>query len=369
MEAIARTGTAGAPFHLALIDDALPGGDAAGLLARLRRIEGVPCPTVVVLTSALRRDGPDTGATLVTKPIKPSELLAAVRAALAGSAGAQPAAAPPAAVPARERLRVLLVEDNPVNRKLAVHVLEKDGHSVVAAENGEIALGVLESSTFDLILMDVQMPKMDGIEATRAIREKERVSGAHVPIIALTAHAMAGDRERCLQAGMDGYLIKPIRPATLLEAIQRLQVVSPARPAQAPETGGAPALDREALLERVNGDHELLSEVTAMLLRDAPKLIAEVREAIERRDRDAFGYAAHTLRGMLRNFSAGAAEEAAARLQALDAGRDGARAEAACQALEREIERLSVDLAGMTEEMQAGGRADSPAAVAGRAVA
>jgi two-component system, sensor histidine kinase and response regulator len=352
MGAIARTASSGAPFDLALIDDTLPGGDAAGLLARLRRTDGVACPAVVVLTSAMRRDGPESGAAVITKPVKPSELLAAVRAGLAGTVqcGAQAASAPAAAAPARERLSVLLVEDNPVNRKLAVHVLEKDGHSVVAAENGEIALGVLASSKFDLVLMDVQMPRMDGIEATRAIREKERVTGEHVPIIALTAHAMAGDRERCLQAGMDGYLIKPIRPATLLEAIQRLQIVAPARPAPVPEPGGAPVLDREALLERVNGDHELLAEVTGMLLRDAPKLLGEVREALERSDRDAFGYAAHTLRGMLRNFSAGAAEEAAARLQALDAARDRARAEAACQGLEREIQRLCAELAGMTKE-------------------
>jgi two-component system, sensor histidine kinase and response regulator len=149
---------------------------------------------------------------------------------------------------------------------------------------------------------------------------------------------------------MDGYLIKPIRPATLLEAIQRLQVVSGGRPAPDAEPA---VLDRDSLLERVNGDHELLSEVTGMFLRDAPKLIAAVREALVLRDRDAFGYAAHTLRGMLRNFSANAAEEAAARLQALDAARDTARAEAACQALERELARLSSELAGMSKAMVA----------------
>jgi two-component system, sensor histidine kinase and response regulator len=349
LEAIARAGAGGAPFHLALVDDALPGGDAAGLLARLHRVEGIDAPALVVLASALRRDGSEPGPALITKPVKASELLAAVRAALAGSAqkGAAAAAAPPAAPPARERLRVLLVEDNPVNRKLAVHVLEKDGHAVVAAENGAVALEVLEAGAFDLILMDVQMPRMDGIEATRAIRGKEKASGRHVPIIALTAHAMAGDRERCLQAGMDGYLIKPIRPATLLEAIERLQVAAASRAAD------APVLDRGALLERVAGDHELLSEVTGMFLRDAPRLVAGARDALARRDRDAFGYAVHTLRGMLRNFSAAAAEDAAAKLQAMDPVRDAARAEAACQALEREIQRLRAELAGMAKEIVA----------------
>jgi two-component system, sensor histidine kinase and response regulator len=116
---------------------------------------------------------------------------------------------------------VLLAEDNPVNQRLAVRLLEKRGHSVVVAGNGREALEALEKQSFDLVFMDVQMPEMDGLEATAAIREKEKGSGVHRPIIALTAHAMKGDRERCLASGMDGYLTKPIRPQELDEILEQ----------------------------------------------------------------------------------------------------------------------------------------------------
>ena len=121
-------------------------------------------------------------------------------------------------------LRVLLAEDNPVNQRLATRLLEKRGHRVVVASNGRQALEALESASFDLVLMDVQMPEMDGFEATAAIREKEKANGLHLPVIALTAHAMKGDRERCLAAGMDGYLAKPIRQQELDDLLQSYTV-------------------------------------------------------------------------------------------------------------------------------------------------
>ncbi len=120
-------------------------------------------------------------------------------------------------------MKVLLAEDNAVNRTLAIRLLEKHGHTVVVVENGRQALEVLERETVDLVLMDVQMPEMDGLEATAAIREKEKKTGNHLPIIALTAHAMKGDREKCLAAGTDDYLTKPIRTADLFAAIDRLR--------------------------------------------------------------------------------------------------------------------------------------------------
>src|SRR5258708_3283187 len=136
---------------------------------------------------------------------------------------------------ARQELEVLLIEDNAVNRKLAQIALEKAGHKVLAVDNGTSALGELERGRFDLVLMDVQMPRMDGLETTRAIREAEKRNGGHVPIIALTAHALARDRERCLQAGMDGYLVKPIQPANLLEAIANTHIAAPPPPPPLPE--------------------------------------------------------------------------------------------------------------------------------------
>ncbi len=120
-------------------------------------------------------------------------------------------------------MKVLLAEDNAVNRTLATRLLQKHGHTVVVVENGRQALDALERETVDLVLMDVQMPEMDGLEATAAIREKEKKTGHHLPIIALTAHAMKGDREKCLAAGTDDYLTKPIRTADLFAAVERLR--------------------------------------------------------------------------------------------------------------------------------------------------
>ena len=145
-----------------------------------------------------------------------------MRAELAAVDPAAPTPAP-VALSGAPGLRILLAEDNRVNRFLAVRLLEKEGHQVATANNGRAALAALEQSRFDLALMDLQMPEMDGFEATARIRERERGSGMHLPIIALTANAMVGDEERCLQAGMDGYVSKPIDMARLLAEIQRVQ--------------------------------------------------------------------------------------------------------------------------------------------------
>jgi two-component system, sensor histidine kinase and response regulator len=155
------------------------------------------------------------------KPVKQAELLNAVLSVVAGTSNAAAASHAPAATHHSARsLQILLVEDGLANRKLAQGLLERRGHAVTVAEDGQQALDCLEHRSFDLILMDVQMPVMDGLAATRAIRARERLSGGHVPIIALTAHALKDDRQRCLDAGMDGYLTKPIRAQTLYETIE-----------------------------------------------------------------------------------------------------------------------------------------------------
>jgi two-component system sensor histidine kinase/response regulator len=160
-------------------------------------------------------------AVYLTKPIAPAELLDAIRAIL-GAPALDAMRSAPAAQPARRdgrRLQILLAEDSVVNQALAVRLLEKQGHTVVVVGDGQAALAALARQPFDLVLMDVQMPAMDGLKATAAIRAQEHATGAHLPIIALTAHAMHGDRERCLAAGMDGYLAKPIKAHDLDEAI------------------------------------------------------------------------------------------------------------------------------------------------------
>jgi CheY-like chemotaxis protein len=164
-------------------------------------------------------------AAYLTKPVQEEDLLDSL---LASMGMRSPRPHEPSSIPAPvrsggpRRLRVLLAEDNPVNQKLAVRLLEKRGHAVVAAGDGRQALAALAQEHFDVVLMDVQMPDMDGFEATAAIRDEEKTTGAHVPIIAMTAHAMKGDEERCLRAGMDGYVSKPIDAPSLFRTIESL---------------------------------------------------------------------------------------------------------------------------------------------------
>jgi len=141
-------------------------------------------------------------------------------------------------------------------------MLEKRGHSVLVAGNGKEALEALETEAFDLVLMDVQMPEMDGFEATAAIREREKKTGHHLPILAMTAHAMQGDRERCLEAGMDGYVSKPVRPKELFEAIEAVMAGAQGPDGDPPEEKmREEVLDRAALMDRVGGDAGLLREI------------------------------------------------------------------------------------------------------------
>jgi len=221
---------AGEPYGLILTDMHMPGMDGFELVERIREKPELSAATIMMLTSAGHRGDAarcqELGVSAyLLKPIRQTEL----REAVARVLGAQEQKS---AIPlitryslqdAREpsaSLRVLLAEDNPVNRRLATRLLEKRGHSVAVAGDGREALAAIAKERFDLVLMDLQMPEMDGFEATAAIREKEKTSGAHLWIVALTAHAMKGDRERCLAGGMDGYLTKPIRPQELDEVLQ-----------------------------------------------------------------------------------------------------------------------------------------------------
>jgi CheY-like chemotaxis protein len=227
-----------------------------------------------------------------------------------------PGAAPEAPSAFERPLDILLVEDNPVNRRLAQHALEKAGHSVVTADSGLAALAALEHAHFDLVLMDVQMPGLDGLEATAKIREREKTSGGRVAVVALTAHAMPGDRARCLGAGMDDYLTKPIQPAALLEAIRRLRLNPGERCASEP--AGKATLDRVALMDRVGGDARLLAEISGTFLDACSQLMPRAREAMHSGDAERFACEVHTLRGMFRSLSGIAAEDETRKLEELD---------------------------------------------------
>jgi CheY-like chemotaxis protein len=168
--------------------------------------------------------------TYLAKPINRKDLLRAIVTSLGRGAG-EPSSRPTttSVTDSSEGLRILVVDDNRVNQQLVVRLLEKRGHRVGVADNGRAALCALEERDFDLVLMDVQMPEMDGFEATMALREREAQSGRHVPVVAMTAHAMKGDEERCLVAGMDGYVSKPIRPDMLFETIAAVSADAPVR--------------------------------------------------------------------------------------------------------------------------------------------
>jgi two-component system, sensor histidine kinase and response regulator len=222
----------GEPFALVLLDGHMPGMDGFDLAERIRQVPELVGVTLVMLTSAGRaRDVErcrllEIGAYLM-KPVKQSELLATVLTSLSRPVAVSSAAVPaPPAHPAPRPLRILLAEDNTVNQRLATRLLEKQGHTVELANNGCEALAALERQSFDLVLMDVQMPEMDGFEATAQIRARETAGGRRLPIIAMTAHAMKGDRERCLESGMDGYVSKPIQASDLNEAISRVAAAS-----------------------------------------------------------------------------------------------------------------------------------------------
>jgi CheY-like chemotaxis protein len=322
---------AGKPFTLILLDAQMPEMDGFALAERIKQSPELAGATNMMLTSVGQRGDAARCRELgisayLIKPIRQSELLEAIQTALGKVSGRQ---AQPVLVTRhslrenRRRLRILLAEDDLVNQGLAVRLLEKRGHLVVVTRNGREALEALEKSSsrgFDVVLMDVQMPEVDGVEATAAIREKEKATGAHIPIIAMTAHALKGDRERCLEAGMDGYVGKPIRAPELLEEIERCVPKAPAPLAELPGPVGAPqpapgeVLDRAVLLEHMAGDPELLAEMVALFLQDCPQLLAALREALARGDARALKRAAHTLKGTVSNFAAPAATAAALRL-------------------------------------------------------
>jgi len=236
---------------------------------------------------------------------------------------------------------VLVAEDNAVNQQVAMGFLDRAGHAAVVVGNGREVLATLAHHDFDLILMDLQMPELDGFETTAAIREDERSTGAHIPIVALTAHVVKGDAERCLAAGMDGYVPKPLRGTELFAAIESALNPAGRVPADRPRDS---VLDEGLLLERVGGDREALARLVEIFLTDAPLLVEGIRRAVKEKDAGALQAAAHALKGAVSNFAAPAATEAAARLQQIgESGKlNGARA--ACEVLEKELEQVRATL-------------------------
>jgi CheY-like chemotaxis protein len=344
----------GAPYPLVLVDAQMPDVDGFMLAERIKSDPGLAGATIMMLSSSAQLGDAVRCRELgieryLTKPVKQSELLGAMLGVLTPAAvtprRVRPGRGP--AAPAARPLRILLAEDNIVNQRLATKLLEKLGHTVVVADNGRLALQALDREAFDVVLMDVQMPEMSGIEATAAIREREQQTGAHQPIIAMTAHAMSRDRDRFLAAGMDGYVPKPIRPQDLFAAIDA--VVAPRSgdapvglPAAAPRE---PAIRRDQLLAAFDGNEELLSEIAELFAQDGPRLLTAIRAALTRNDAAALQRAAHELKGSVANFGQSQARVLAERLERM--GRDGTLAGAAplCEELDGALAQVRQALA------------------------
>jgi len=315
-------------FALFLLDADLIDGAAQLELDRLTAaMEHVQALVLLVKTGQQIVAGTAAvdGAVRLLKPVSPDELRVALRAVLKGELPRPDSPVPDGAEgPSGEGWRVLLAEDTVANQKLVTSLLRKHGHDVVVADNGREALDELMRGPFDLVLMDVHMPVMDGLTATSAIRAREEREGGHVPIIAMTASATQEDEQRSLQAGMDAYVAKPIRIHRVMEVLDR--VVASRQP---PEFGQNRPIDaqlRERFLEQCDGDEELLDEMVDVVLQSYPPLWDEVREAVSSADASRVEQAAHALKGVVGVFGQSAVHEAAYALE--QAGREN-RLEAA----------------------------------------
>ena len=223
---------------------------------------------------------------------------------------------------------ILLVEDNAVTQKLMVKLLEKRGHQVATLGDGRAAVEAVERHSYDLIFMDVQMPEMDGFEATARIRQREAQVGGHVPIVAMTAHAMTGYRERCLEAGMDDYVSKPMKPQDLYDAVAR-QCFEP--DSDSGYSGDVP-VDLTGILTIVDGDLDLLRELVDDFTSEYTEIRANLGLAVDQRDASGLEHVAHSLKGAVSHFRAAAAQTAAHHLERL--GKEG-KVDHAAEGLER----------------------------------
>ncbi|MBL8474253.1 MAG: response regulator [Rhodocyclaceae bacterium] len=364
--------TQGKPFPLMLLDAMMPDLDGFTVAERIRKNRDLSDTDIIMLSSAGRRGDAalcrEIGiAAYLTKPVHQSELLDAILLLFAQAAEIETESPPEHAAPrplvtrhsmreGRGSLRVLVAEDNEVNQMLVQRMLENRGHYVRIAQNGREALDMLERQNFELILMDVQMPEMDGLEATRRIRRREAEHGGRVPIIALTAHAMKGDRELCLAAGMDAYVSKPLRASELLEAMDVLLpaaaglVLPEEHEPSAATTEPEILVDRQALLERTEHDIEFMVELIHAFRRKHPGQVQDLKRALDASDASTLRLVAHALAGSLANLAARPAELAARSLEEQARHGDLKQAATALAELEVALQKLDPALAELAAQ-------------------
>jgi PAS domain S-box-containing protein len=327
LQELRRAKQSGSPYRVVLTDVHMPKVDGFQLTERIKESPNLDGTVILMLSSG---DGPQDidrcrrvgGQAHLMKPIKQSELFDAI----AGSVRPpEPALQAAAESPANSRdtatLEVLLVEDSEPNQRLAIGVLSRLGHRVTAVNNGRAAVEAWSNGSFDLVLMDVQMPEMDGFSASRAIREREARVGGHIPIIAMTAHAMKGDREECLAAGMDGYLAKPMRKGDLERVIEQVLHASDAAVVAEEEradggTTGLSVANWKHAQETACDDPQLLEQVLASFLQECPILVERAQHALRDADSEILRVTAHTLKGNLAIFGPTRAGALAERLEA-----------------------------------------------------
>jgi CheY-like chemotaxis protein/HPt (histidine-containing phosphotransfer) domain-containing protein len=327
MDALWHRAANGRPYALVLLDARMPGADGLTVAAMIRERAELAPTRIILLTSGERPGDPARFRELridaqLLKPVEQDELLESIYRAMSRSQGNAPPSAWPtsrqqvstAPVPAATPLHILVAEDNELSAQVLEQSLVRQGHRVRLASDGREALTLAEQGDFDFLLLDVHMPELDGFQVVKAVRERELTAGGHLPIIALTARSRKEDRERCLAAGMDEFLTKPIRPADLLAAIDRiLGAHSP------PKTRRLDLLDAPVLLAACGGDPTLLGKMCQTLTARLPEHLAALRDALRDQDARRLREAAHRCCGMLSEFSA-VAGDLAGSLEELAAG-------------------------------------------------
>jgi len=340
----------GSAYDLVLTDMHMPKMDGFTLIENIQRKSGLSTATVMMLSSGGHRGDAARCAELgvaayLLKPVRQYELREAIVRAVTRKVHKAEREMLTRDTLQKEHepsrsLNILLAEDNPVNQKLALRLLQKRGHTVTIANNGNEALAELAKARFDLVLMDVLMPEKDGLTAVAELRRREKGSGLHTPVVAMTALAMKGDKERCLEAGMDGYLSKPVRPQELdsiLEAYISRQKSVAGEPTESLDS----CLNEEDLLQRVDGDRAFLAELAEIFRGDYPKQIRIARDGIEAGESEKVRHIAHGLKGALSNLSAEQASALASSLEGM--GESGNLSAAGVTLAELEKELLRVD--------------------------
>jgi two-component system, sensor histidine kinase and response regulator len=350
LAAVEEAGQRGEFFRLILMDAHMPGMDGFQLSKEIKGRSEAAETSILMLTSGGQAGEAERCrqvgiSAYLLKPVMKAELRNAILTVL-GQVQSDNIAAVPLVTrhslrESSRNLHILVAEDNAVNQAVILRVLEKMGHSSVLARTGKEALALTFEQKFDLVFMDIQMPEMDGLAATEAIRQREKGSGNHLPIFAMTAHAMKGDRERCLQAGMDGYITKPIRFSDIEKTLFSF---SNAPPASAPSPPTKIPWSKAEALERVGGDEDLLREVCQIFLDESPNLLRKLQEAIADTDAEAVMRAAHSLKGELSYLGVPEAARAARELEGLGHEKNLSRAPELFTLLERELADLRLAL-------------------------